>query len=147
MEKNAELGAFTEEILSSLKLIISFGKEKQKLAEYDKLCELNLKASTKAGKWFSGMQGVFFFLLVGFSAYSWLLGFLFIKYEVENPITGKVTNTSEVMTTHQAMIFACFTVMAVQQLMPAVLRAQISGKEVIDVIDRVPKIHSPLDSN
>ena len=28
MEMNAKLGAFTEEILSSLKLIISFGKEK-----------------------------------------------------------------------------------------------------------------------
>ena len=101
----------------------------------------------KAGKLFSGMQGVFFFLLVGFSAYSWLLGFLFIVNEVENPITGEITNTSEVMTCHQAMIFACFTVLAVQQVMPAILRAQMSGKEVLDVIDRVPKIHSPLDSS
>ena len=31
------LGAFTEEMLSSLKLIISFGKEKMKLEEYKKL--------------------------------------------------------------------------------------------------------------
>lgn len=35
MRMNAKLGAFTEEMLSSLKLIISFGKEKMKLKEYE----------------------------------------------------------------------------------------------------------------
>ena len=35
MGQNARLGAFTEEMLSSLKLIISFGKEKMKLKEYE----------------------------------------------------------------------------------------------------------------
>ena len=37
MKMNAKLGAFTEEMLSSLKLIISFGQEEKKLAEYVKL--------------------------------------------------------------------------------------------------------------
>lgn len=39
MMTNVKLGAFTEELLSSLKLIISFGKEKEKLDEYKKLVE------------------------------------------------------------------------------------------------------------
>ena len=39
MITNAKLGAFTEELLSSLKLIISFGKEKEKLDEYRNLVE------------------------------------------------------------------------------------------------------------
>jgi len=34
---NARLGGFTEEMLSSLKLIISFGKEQKKLAEYKQI--------------------------------------------------------------------------------------------------------------
>ena len=34
MGMNARLGGFTEEMLSSLKLIISFGKEKEKLGDY-----------------------------------------------------------------------------------------------------------------
>ena len=37
MQMNAKLGAFTEEMLSSLKLIISFGQEEKKLAEYVEL--------------------------------------------------------------------------------------------------------------
>ena len=37
MQANMMLGAFTEEMLGSLKLIISFGKEKMKLEEYKKL--------------------------------------------------------------------------------------------------------------
>ena len=39
MMTNAKLGAFTEELLSSLKLIISFGKEKEKLDEYKALVD------------------------------------------------------------------------------------------------------------
>ena len=37
MGQNAKLGGFTEELLSSIKLIISFGKEKEKLKEYKDL--------------------------------------------------------------------------------------------------------------
>ena len=37
MQSNAKLGAFTEEMLSSLKLIISFGNEDIKLKEYSGL--------------------------------------------------------------------------------------------------------------
>ena len=33
-KQNAVLGGFTEELLSSLKLIISFGKEQDKFSEY-----------------------------------------------------------------------------------------------------------------
>ena len=40
---NAKLGAFTEELLSSLKLIISFGKEHKKLDEYKELVEESYK--------------------------------------------------------------------------------------------------------
>ena len=35
MRMNGQLGAFTEEMLSSLKLIVSFGKESLKLGEYN----------------------------------------------------------------------------------------------------------------
>ena len=37
MRMNGMLGAFTEEMLSSLKLIVSFGKEDLKLEEYSGL--------------------------------------------------------------------------------------------------------------
>lgn len=37
--QNAKLGGFTEEMLSALKLIISFGKEEDKMKEYKVLAE------------------------------------------------------------------------------------------------------------
>ena len=51
MRTNAILGAFTEELLSSLKLIISFGKEKEKLAEYKALVETSYKQAKKSAIW------------------------------------------------------------------------------------------------
>ena len=43
MGLNAKLGGFTEEMLSSLKLIISFGMEKDKLDEYKRLAMISYK--------------------------------------------------------------------------------------------------------
>ena len=50
MGQSAKLGGFTEELLSSMKLIISFGKEKEKLEEYKKLAEETYKISAKSDK-------------------------------------------------------------------------------------------------
>ena len=95
---SAKLGAFTEEVLSSLKLIIFFGKEKEKLAEYEKLCELTCKASSKAGITFSIMGGLFFCLMVGFTAFAWFIGFFFVKYDVNNPVADRVTTVPDIVT-------------------------------------------------
>ena len=40
-----------------------------------------------------------------------------------------------------------FTVMTIQNLYPAMLRALTVGKEVLDVIAREPKIISPKDKS
>ena len=45
---NHKLGAFTEEMLSSLKLIISFGKEKLKLQEYDGIATAAFKVAKRS---------------------------------------------------------------------------------------------------
>ena len=50
MGQNAKLGGFTEELLTSMKLIKAFGKEKEKLEEYKKLAEETYRISARSGK-------------------------------------------------------------------------------------------------
>ena len=45
---NGKLGGFTEEMLSALKLIISFGMEKEKLEEYKKIATSAYQSARKA---------------------------------------------------------------------------------------------------
>lgn len=145
MMTNVKLGAFTEELLSSLKLIISFGKEKEKLDEYKKLVEEAYQQARKSAIWQGFSGGIFFGTIVGFSCFSWCVGYAFIKYEIDNPVTGKKTDTADVIGTYQALLFGMFTVIQIQALIPAVVRALTVGKEVMDVIERQPLIDSPSD--
>ena len=39
LKQNAELGGYTEEILSALKLVVSFGREEHSLSNYNVLAE------------------------------------------------------------------------------------------------------------
>lgn len=48
MGMNARLGGFTEEMLSAIKLTISFGQERLKLDQYKALAEESYAVSKKA---------------------------------------------------------------------------------------------------
>ena len=114
MMTNAKLGAFTEELLSSLKLIISFGKEKEKLDEYKTLVDQSYQQARKSAIWQGFSGGIFFGTIVGFSCFSWCVGYAFIKYEIDNPVTGKTTDTADIIGTYQALMFGMFTVISIQ---------------------------------
>lgn len=100
MRCNGELGAFTEEMLSSLKLIVSFGKENVKLDEYRGKA-LSAYEQARKSAISTGIAGGFFFgILMGFSTYSWAVGYAFIKYEVWNPVFDRPVNVADTVTTY-----------------------------------------------
>ena len=144
---NARMGGFTEEMLSSLKLTVSFGKEQKKLEEYKELALQSYKIS-KRGAIINGLAtGWFYGIMVGFSCFSWAIGFVCIKYEVPNPVYDRTMTVYDIMMTYQGLLFAMFTVLSIQSLIPAVIKALTSGKKIIDLIDRKPLINSPEDPN
>ena len=150
MEKfkmNAMLGAFTEEMLSSLKLIISFGKEKLKLEEYRKLADMAYQSAKKSQIVAGMMGGSFMIIMVGFSCFSWAVGFAMLKYEVPNPRADRPVTVGDIVGSYQAMMYGMFTIMQIQTLYGSVTRALMTGKEVIDVIDREPLIATPADTS
>ena len=110
MMANARLGAFTEEVLSSLKLIISFGKEKMKLQEYRDLANQTYLKAKKSAITAGTMGGSFMLIMVGFSCFSWGIGFAMIKHSVHNPITGRDVDTADIVGTYQSVMYGMFTV-------------------------------------
>ena len=88
------------------------------------------------------MGGSFFALIVGFSWYSWLIGFFAIRSGWNNPFTGKLIVVADIVLTYQAMIFGMFTILGILGLIPAVTKALATGREVMDVIERVPEIRN-----
>ena len=87
------------------------------------------------------------FIMIGFSCFSWTIGYFFIKYKIDNPRFERDTSVADIVTCYQALIFAMFTVMTIQSLYPAMIRALTVGREVLDVIGREPLIISPEDKS
>ena len=52
----------------------------------------------------------------------------------------------DIVTSYQALMFGMFSVMSIQNLLPAVFTALAVGHEVITLIDRKPEITSKPDS-
>ena len=96
-KNNAKLGGFTEEMLSALKLIISFGMEKEKLAEYKKIATTAFKSARRAEMTIGVMQGTTFSVMVGFTCTAWFIGFWFTKFDVENPRAGRLTTVADIV--------------------------------------------------
>lgn len=144
MGMNAKLGGFTEEMLSSLKLIISFGKEKEKLKDYEKLANESYVKAKSTAKLMGFMSGSFFAIIIGFSCFSWCVGYAMIKYDVHNPRYDRNISVGDIVGTYQALMFGMFTVISVQNLIPAVIRALTVGHTVTSVIDRTPLIDNDL---
>ena len=100
-------------MLSSLKLIISFGKEKMKLEQYKVLAEEAYTSAYKACLQIGLMGGSFMVIMIGFSCFSWAIGFAMIKYEVPNPMQDRLITVPDIVGTYQAMLYGMFTVIQI----------------------------------
>ena len=83
--------------------------------------------------------------MIGFTCFAWAVGFAFIKYEIDNPFHGRVTNVADIVIVMQAQLFGMFSVMGILHGLPAIFQALVAGKEVINLIDRTPEITSKPD--
>jgi len=86
--------------------------------------------------------GMFLFLMFGFFLYCYALASVLIEKKVINPSTGKKYEIFDIVTVAQATLSAIMSLGAVVPIMPGIIKALISGKKVMDVINRVPGIVS-----
>lgn len=146
MRMNGMLGAFTEEMLSSLKLIISFGKEKYKLKEYNGIATKAFNVAKSSAIKMGMSMGCMFGLICGFACFSWSVGFAYIKYEIDNPFHGRPTAVYDIVQCYQAMMYCMFSVMGIMSNLPAIFAALSAGQTVLDLIERKPEIVSKENS-
>ena len=57
---------------------------------------------------------IFLGTMIGFSCFSWCVGYAMIKYEVPNPVTDKFVSVPDIIGTYQALMFGMFTVISIQ---------------------------------
>ena len=68
------------------------------------------------------------------------MGGLLVQNRKINPVTGKVYTVQDILVVYYSIGFGILTVPQVLPVIPAVIRAQIAGKAVYDLIERKPEI-------
>lgn len=94
---NQALGGFTEETLSSLKLIVSFAQEKKAVEIYDQKAAITRDISKDANTKGALVFGIIRTLIFGFFVFTFYIATVFVEKGVINPNTGKGYNITEIV--------------------------------------------------
>ena len=97
LEQQKKLGAHTEEMLSALKLVVSFAQEDLTIEKYDEIAKKTLELSKKASVIYSIMHGFSFALVFGFFCYCYAVGGYLIYNEKTNPSTGEIYKVADII--------------------------------------------------
>ena len=123
-------------------MIISFGNEAERLEEYDKIVKKNSGAATRAAIAGGVTAGLFMFIGVGSSLYAWVIAGIHFEVGFTNPKTGEMITLEEVFTAYQAMGYGIMSFLSVTNLIAPFYRLRLTGRIVLDLIDRQSKIQS-----
>jgi hypothetical protein len=86
------------------------------------------------------VTGVFFFFFFSFGPFAYSIGSDLIRKQVINSSTGNPYNMEDIAIIGTATISAMMSLGSVIPLLPAIVRARISARKIIDVIERKPLI-------
>ena len=84
--------------------------------------------------------------MFGFFLYAYTISSVLLENQYINPTTGKEYTVFDVTTVTQASMMSLMTFAGLVPIIPGVVRGLVCGKKVFDVIERVPKIQSALNS-
>lgn len=94
-----ELGGHTEEILSALKLVVSFNREHLACEEFDKIALVTRERAKKSAYAMACMMGFFMGTMFGFFCYSYYIGSILIEKKTIDPASKKPMNIELIVTT------------------------------------------------
>jgi ABC-type multidrug transport system fused ATPase/permease subunit len=135
-----ELGGLTEEILSALKLVVSFNRENLACEDFNKIAFETRDRAKKSAYAMAGMMGFFMGTMFGFFCYSYYIGSILIEKKYKEPGNSKPMDILVIVTTSQAMLMAMMTLAGLVPIIPGVFKALMSAQQVFDLIERVPLI-------
>ena len=109
MTQNAKLGKYTEEQMSAIKLVISFGREAHALESYEKIAKETLDKCTKTGIQLSYLGGFFFSAIIGVSIWGWVFGGILVQNGTINPRTGKEYTVGDILIVYYSFLYGMIT--------------------------------------
>jgi ABC-type multidrug transport system fused ATPase/permease subunit len=140
LEANQALGGFTEECLSALKLVVSFAREDLTIKKYGEKAAVTKSITKRANVLNSIFFGAIRCMMFGFFFYTFLVAITLVKKGVKNPATNEPYNIREVVAITQSMIMGITQLLQIIPNLTNVSKAQVVGRKVFDVIERVPQI-------
>lgn len=134
------LGGVVEEILSSIKLVVSFAQEEKEFAKFEKLADESRHTAHNAEIYLSSFIAMFRFFIFGFYVYSFWIASAYIKDRVNNPKTGNPYTLAELLSVLVSLITGMTMLFGLTPNIQAIIRAKVVGAGIFEVIDRVPAI-------
>jgi ATP-binding cassette, subfamily B, bacterial len=93
-----DLGSYTEETLSALKLVVSFNREDFTVKEFDKIVEKTADVARSSARQLAGMMGFMMCTMFGFFCYSYYIGSILVQKNMTEPGTGKKFDVNLIVT-------------------------------------------------
>lgn len=107
---------------------MSFAREDYTLEKFDNLAEDTKRVATKNGAIQGSFQGVFMVAMFCFFMYCYAIGSYLIQQQVYNSVTGAPYTVVEIVTISQSTIIALMVFAGLMPIIPAIVKALISGK-------------------
>lgn len=136
-----KLGGVIEESLSAIRLIASFANEDKEADKFVKLADETKKVSHHQEIWLSVIVGFFKALIFGYYVYSFYIATIYIEKGYKNPCNDyKKYDTGQLLSVFVSFMTGMMQIFGLTPNIQAIIKAKVVGKEIFDVIDRVPEI-------
>ncbi|CDW89499.1 abc transporter [Stylonychia lemnae] len=136
-----KLGGIVEESLMSIRLITSFAQQDKEIERFNEISDKCSEVSDKAEFWVSGFLGFLKFAIYGFYSFNFWLGTIYIEHKKINPNTGSNYTVGEIISIIVALMNCSSMTFQLNPNLQAIVKAKLVGRQIFDVIDRVPQIN------
>jgi len=136
-----KLGGVIEEILTAVRLIASYANEDIEAEKFKKLAAVVRDLTQSQEFWLALTIGVFKFVIFLYYVYSFYIASIYLEKGYGNPCDNyKTYHTGTLLTIFISFMTGMLMIFGLTPNIQAIIKARVVGKEIFDVIDRVPEI-------
>ena len=134
------LGGISEETLTAIKVVASFGREDRELRKFSQYARRTQRVAKKSTFMMSFMVGIMKFSIYGFYVYSFYIGSHFVQNQTINSKTGEPYSQKDVLSVLIALFTGFVGLIAALPNVQSLIAAKTLGALIFKVIEREPKI-------
>ena len=136
-----KLGGVIEESLTAIRLIASYANEKKEEEKFVHLATEVKKVAHNQEFWNSFVAGFFKMTIFAYYVYSFYLASIYIEKGYTNPsLNYKKYDTGQLLSVLVSFMTGMMMVFGLTPNIQALVKAKVVGKEIFDIIERVPEI-------